>query len=212
MAGPAMGRILRKRLKQGFVSANLPLLHKRTLEVNYNNEFRSGIFADSSNIDLSLEFNRQFWGDVMLFSVEELAGFGYPDKKAGLPEISRTAYAMQDKLWNLYKKRQTEIIEKTASLSNHLSDNKFWRNSGHETEDAVKNLRLFCALVEKNFGVESVSMKNIKEQIREGSHIAMIINAIHSFHETDMAWNEVLKSALALPENCTEVYTTILEK
>ena len=199
MAGPAMGRILRKRLKQGFVSANLPLLHKRTLEVNYDNEFRSGISADNSSIDLSLEFNRQFWGDVMLFSVEELAEFGYPDKEIGLAEISKTAYAMRDKLWSLYIERQSEIREKTAGISNYLSNINFWWNSGTETEGAVKNLRQFCAMVEKNFGMESASIKNITDQIREGSHIAMIINAIHSFYETDIVWNELLKSSLSAP-------------
>lgn len=211
MAGPALGRILRKRLKQGFVSANLPLLHKRTLEVNYNNEFRSGISADNSSIDLSLEFNRQFWGDVMLFSVEELAEFGYPDKKAGLSEISKTAYALQDKLWNLYKDRQSEIAKKTAGISNYLSDAKFWWNRGPETENSVKNTRLFCALVEKNFGVDSASMKKISEQIKEGSYINMIINAIHSFYETDIAWNELLKSSLVMPANRRDICSTILK-
>src|SRR5574340_918440 len=68
MAGPALGRILRKRLKHNFVSANLPLLHKRTIQSSYSNEFRSGIAGTMNSIDLSLEFNRQFWGDVMLFS------------------------------------------------------------------------------------------------------------------------------------------------
>ena len=73
MAGPALGRILRKRLGHRFVSANLPLLHKRTTRTGYNNEFRSGVSEHLNSIDLSLEFNRQFWGDVMLFSIEKLA-------------------------------------------------------------------------------------------------------------------------------------------
>jgi len=201
MAGPVLGRILRKRLKQRFVSSNMPLLHKRTLQTNYNNEFRSGILADNSNIDLSLEFNRQFWGDVMLFAVEELAGLGYPDKRLGLSEITKTAYAMQDKLWNLYKERQAEIVEKTAGISNYLSNNKFWWNRGSETEGAVKNIGLFCALVENNFGVNSAGMKKISEQIKEGSYLTMIGNAIHSFYITDIAWNELLKSNLRMPAN-----------
>jgi hypothetical protein len=115
MAGPALGRILRKKLKRGFVSANLPLLHKRTIQADYSNEFRSGISADKNSIDLSLEFNRQFWGDVMLFSVEKLSGLGYPDKRLGLSEITKTAYQVQDKLWNLYKQRQTEIAENSTN-------------------------------------------------------------------------------------------------
>ena len=53
MAGPALGRILRKRLNHKFVSANLPLLHKRTIQSGYSNEFRSGISENMNSIDLS---------------------------------------------------------------------------------------------------------------------------------------------------------------
>lgn len=211
MAGPALGRILRKRLKQGFVSANLPLLHKRTIHANYSNEFRSGISTDKNSIDLSLEFNRQFWGDVMLFSIEKLADLGYPDKRLGLPVITETAYDIQEKLWNLYKERQTEIAEKTVKICDYLSHEKLWRNRGPETENSVKNITLFCSLVENNFGADSSGMKKISEQLKEGSYINMIINAIHSFYETDIAWNELLKSSLVMPENRRDVYSTILK-
>ncbi|MDH4233077.1 MAG: hypothetical protein OEW04_13755, partial [Nitrospirota bacterium] len=56
---------------------------------------------------------------------------------------------------------------------------------------------LFCTLVENNFGARSAGLKKISEQIREGSYINMIINAIHSFYETDLAWKELLKSDFA---------------
>jgi len=199
MAGPALGRILRKRLKQGFVSANLPLLHKRTIQANYINEFRSGISIDKDSIDLSGEFSRQFWGDVMLFSIEKFTDLGYPDERLGLPVITETAYEIQEKLWNLYKDRQAEIVVKTGKIGDFLSHKKFWWNRGAETESAVNNIKLFCSIVENNFGVNSTGMKRISEQMKEGSYINMIINAIHSFYETDIAWNELLKSKLVMP-------------
>lgn len=199
MAGPALGRIFRKRLRQGFVSANLPLLHNRTIQGNYSNEFRSSISSDKNSIDLSGEFNRQFWGDVMLFSIEKLADLGYPDKRLGLSVITETAYEIQEKLWNLYKDRQTEIAVKTGKIWDFLSHKKFWWNRGPETEGVVNNIMLFYSIVENNFGVNSASMKKISEQVKEDSYIAMIINAIHSFYETDITWNELLKSPLVTP-------------
>ena len=202
MAGPALGRILRKRLKQGFVSANLPLLHKRTMQTTYSNEFRSGIFREKNLIDISLEFNRQFWGDVMLFTLENLTELGYPDKRLGLPEITETAYDVQEKIWLLYKKRQDEIEAKTETIEQYLTDKGSWWNRGPGAEHALKNMGLFCSQIRNNFGGTSESMKKISGEIEEGASIAMIINAVHSFYEIDIAWNELLKSSLTVPLNC----------
>jgi len=196
MAGPVLGRILRKRLNHKFVSANLPLLHKRTIQSDYSNEFRSGISEGKNKIDLSREFNRQFWGDVMLFSIEKLAEIGFPDARSGLPEITGITHDIQAKLWNLYKERQAEITEKKTEIARYLSQKRFCWNRVPEAQDAVKNMMLFCCIVENNFGADSSGMKMISEQIKEGSHITMIINAIHSFYESDISWNELLKSEI----------------
>lgn len=212
MAGPTLGRILRKRLNHKFVSANLPLLHKRTIQSSYGNEFRSGISENMNSIDLSLEFNRQFWGDVMLFSIEKLAEIGYPDTRLGCSVITDITYDIQEKLWNLYKERQAEIAEKTSKTTRYISQNKFWWNKEPETQRPVKNMMLFCSVVANNFGAESSGMNKISEQIEEGSHVNMIINAIQSFYESEISWNELLKSELAAPSNCTEVCSTILKR
>ena len=211
MAGPALGRILRKRLNHKFVSANLPLLHKRTMQASYSNEFRSGISENMNSIDLSLEFNRQFWGDVMLFSIEKLAETGYPDTRLELSEIVEITSAIQAKLWDLYKERQAEIVEKTAGVARYLSQRKFWWNEEPEAQRALENLMLFCSVVESNFCAESSGMNMISKQIKEGSHITTIINAIHSFYESDISWNELLKSEMAEPSNCGEACSSILK-
>jgi hypothetical protein len=212
MAGPALGRILRKRLNHKFVSANLPLLHKRTIQSGYCNEFRSGVSENMNSIDLSGEFNRQFWGDVMLFSIEKLAEIGYPDKKLELSVITGIVYDIQAKLWDLYKERQAEITEKTAGISMYISQKKFWWNEEAGAERAVKNMMLFCSVVENNFGADSHGMKKISKQIKKGSHITVIINAIHSFHESEISWNNLLKSEIAAPSNCGGDCSTILNR
>jgi len=212
MAGPSLGRILRKRLRHGFVSANLPLLHKRTIQTDYRNEFRSGISTGNNSVDLSLEFNRQFWGDVMLFTIEKLAELGYPDRILGPDEITKTACDIQGKLWDLYKEGQTEIAEKTENIGSYLSHKEFWWNAGTETQEAVKNLRLFCSLAGYNFGTGSSGLKKISDQIKEGSYINVIVNAIRSFHEIDIAWNQLLKASLAVPLKCRDPFSPALDQ
>ena len=77
MSGPTLGRIIQAEIGARFVSANLPMLHKRTLESGGQSEFRPGIATATEMIapviDISGEFERQFYGDVMLFSIERLA-------------------------------------------------------------------------------------------------------------------------------------------
>lgn len=75
MAGPTLGRILKMELGARFCTANLPMQHHRTLEATGASEFRPGVLASEQRIDLSDEYERQFYGDVMLFTVEKGAVF-----------------------------------------------------------------------------------------------------------------------------------------
>jgi len=63
MAGPVLGRIIKSEIADRFVSANLPMLHKRTVEDIGQSEFRPGVNKKQSIIDLSEEFERQFYGE-----------------------------------------------------------------------------------------------------------------------------------------------------
>jgi len=80
MAGPVLGRILKAELGDDFISVNLPMLHKRTVDTLGQSEFRAGVVHKKDNIDLSDEFVRQFFGDVMLFSTIKLTESDYPKK------------------------------------------------------------------------------------------------------------------------------------
>ncbi len=52
MSGPTMGRMLKATIGPRFVSANLPMLHRRTLEVTGQAEFRPGVHDTNRSIDL----------------------------------------------------------------------------------------------------------------------------------------------------------------
>lgn len=84
MSGPTLGRLMKAGLGKRFVSANLPMLHTRTLDATGEAEFRPGVVTQANAIDLVDEFERQFFGDVMLFTVERLASLGFP--RQALPD------------------------------------------------------------------------------------------------------------------------------
>ena len=193
MAGPTLGRILRKRIGPKFVSANLPLLHKRTLPGKFKHEFRSGIRKGTDSLDLSAEFVRQFWGDVMLFSVEGLTDADYPDDcdETAIPgAVEKT----QERIWRLYREHQTEVGGKISRIKRLLEDPGRWWNLRTGTEESVRNLFGFCGVAERNFGPDSAALGKISGQIEEGSMTRDIVRAIGSFQEDDRLWREALKA------------------
>jgi hypothetical protein len=192
MAGPTLGRILKKRLGERFVSANLPLLHKRTLAENYTDEFRTGIHKGEDSLDLSGEFVRQFWGDVMLFSVVDLVEKGYPEIIDG-GEAASTVGKVQAKIWHLYEIHQAEVAEKISAIKRLIAEKGRWWNLQPDAKGSARNLLDFCRTAERNFGPDSVSLKKISRQREEGSMARKIADAILSFQEEDRLWGKVLK-------------------
>lgn len=192
MGGPTLGRILRRKIKGKFVSANLPLLHKRTITGNYTNEFRSGILQKGDTMNLSGEFQRQFWGDIMLFSAEALCDTGYPEKRIEASEIADIVGRVQDGMWNLYKGHQAAASAKVMEMRQLLTDPARWWNKGRATKSPVASLMTFASMVDKNFGTASGAIKTISDQIEEGSSTEKIISALNSFYDDERAWNELL--------------------
>jgi hypothetical protein len=199
MGGPTLGRILQSKIKGRFSSVNLPLLHKRTISGTNRDEFRSGVFEDRDTLDLSSEFFRQFWGDVMLFSVETLVASGYPVRYQEFQQIVEVVFKTQNDLWSLYRNKQAKTDKMLSKIRNYLSDSKYWWNSLPEMKDSLNNFRRFCSLAERNFGLKSESCKILSEQIKEDSYINLIIDAIHAYCEDDHLWDELLGRELILP-------------
>jgi hypothetical protein len=196
MAGPTLGRILKSKIKDRFVSANLPLLHKRTVP-GAGAEFRSGIKEKEETIDLSMECYRQFWGDVMLFSVEALTSAGYPVTPVDSHEIAKTVQRTRDKLWKMYREKFAGADERISRLRHCLSLPGWW-NGLRETEEAAKRFCRFCDLAGSNFGTKSEGWRRLSEQIREGGMLTRIIDAIRLYHEDEEAWGAAMEK-LAQP-------------
>lgn len=195
MAGPAFGRILRATIGGKFVSANLPLLHRRTIPEQNTTEHRSGLIRNQDTLDLSEEFCRQFWGDVMLFSMESLVGSGYPDRTLDRTEIAGVVGHVLNTINGLYLEHQANAASKLASLREFLSAPSLWWNRHDETKVAVRNLELFSSLCVQNFGPDSAAMALISEQITEGSQKDRIIDAIHTFSKDKACWSNLLETA-----------------
>lgn len=194
MSGPTMGRLLQAEMGERFVSANVPMLHKRTLETTGQSEFRPGVLdeAASQAIDLCGEFERQFHGDVMLFSMQKLTALGYPGRALAEAEVDATLTAMQGEMREKYRLKQREILDRLARLQTLLHDAAQWWNRMPELADAVANFESFAGNIEHNFGAASPCYARIDDPARRGDWRARQLAAISGLHANRQVWADAL--------------------
>lgn len=192
MAGPVLGRIIKADIAEKFVSANLPMLHKRTVSSIGQSEFRPGIDRTHKVVDLSGEFIRQFFGDVMLFSMEKLTTAGYPDQKLNLEDVSLLIQQVTHDLQGKYRTKHAEIIAKTEKLQAMLDNQQCWWNNMQVLEVAQQNFAEFLDNINLNFGTESIAYKSIEsKEIVDGYH-QCILDAVMSYHADMQSWQSIM--------------------
>jgi hypothetical protein len=178
MSGPTLGRIVKSELGPRFVSANLPMLHKRTVESGGQSEFRPGIETTEQRIDMSGEFERQFYGDVMLFSTERRpasADFSLID-------------SVREEMLGKYNARQKIILARVADLEAMLNDGTRW---WHDLPDTGR-FRHFGANLRHNFSAESSGHARINDPDRWQQWRADLLAAIERYPAERAAWAQAL--------------------
>jgi len=194
MSGPTMGRLLQAELGPRFVSANLPMLHKRTLETTGQSEFRPGVEDDSASpvIDLCGEFERQFHGDVMLFSMQQLTAQCYPGTVPGAAAIAETLRAMQIEMREKYRNKQAEILDRLARLTRLLNDPAHWWDGRADLASARAGFTTFAANIEHNFGAASPCQGRIDDAARREDWRTRQTAALVGLAANRQAWSVAL--------------------
>jgi hypothetical protein len=195
MSGPTLGRLTKAQLGPRFVSANLPMLHKRTVDGTSQSEFRPGISDVATRIDMCGEFERQFFGDVMLFSIERLTAAGYPGSRipAGIPSGHTTADFqctlddMRAELLAQYNTRREDILAKVARLRERLDDPTTWWSAAAHV-GAVTNFRNFLDNIARNFGDDSRYHERINSAENWQRWRADLLAAIERYPADAQAW------------------------
>ncbi|MDP2787256.1 MAG: hypothetical protein Q8O79_04180 [Pseudomonadota bacterium] len=198
MSGPTMGRLLQAEIGPRFVSANLPMLHKRTLEATGQSEFRPGVLDQSASpvicpvIDLCGEFERQFHGDVMLFSMQRLTALGYPGVELAEPVVVETLDTVRAEIREKYRSKQHAILERLDLLKTLLHDTSHWWNRTPELVSALANFESFAGNIEHNFGEDSPCYARIDDPARRDDWRTRQLAAITGFHANRLVWAEAL--------------------
>ncbi|MDP1928452.1 MAG: hypothetical protein Q8K62_08075 [Thiobacillus sp.] len=197
MSGPTLGRLMKAELGSRFISANLPMLHTRTLEATGAAEFRPGVVTEADCIDLTDEFERQFFGDVMLFTVERLAALGFPQQTLSSEILAAALDAVHTDMAMKYRTRHSEIVNRLAALTRLLDEPTHWWNLP-EHANALSHFHVFLDNMQRNFGADSAGHARIAAEAHWQAWRQRQLTALTRFHADRRVWNQAL-AALKQP-------------
>jgi len=197
MSGPTLGRLMKAGLGNRFVSANLPMLHTRTLDATGEAEFRPGVVTEADSIDLADEFERQFFGDVMLFTVERLAAQGFPQQAVSSEAVAATLDAVHADLAQQYRARHAEIVKKLETLTRLLNAPAHWWHAPAYAQ-ALAQFRAFLDNMQRNFGADSPGHARIASEENGQRWRQRQLAALARFHADRRAWNQALAALNSL--------------
>jgi len=192
MAGPTLGRLIKSTLGKKFVSANLPMLHKRTVEDISQSEFRPGIERSEQRVDLSGEFERQFFGDVMLFTVDTLTQSGYPDTPLTRDEIGVQIEQTGKQMQAIYASKHRQIIDHIEQLRSIVTDPAQWWNSDQGLTLSIDKITLFIENIDHNFGSSAEGYRLISDTRHTHQRYKEIQIALTSYEWDRVSWQSAL--------------------
>ncbi len=188
MAGPVLGRIIKAELAAGFVSANLPMLHKRTVDDLGQSEYRPGVERESEKVDLSDEFERQFYGDVMLFSMERLTALGYPQDEIDEMTVAATLDAVARDMKVRYLQKQEQIMRLLEQLLSLLNDADAWWNQQPGVEAARQQFEDFIRNVHTNYAAESPAWQKLHDPLHDENRKQSMRQALLGYQQQRSNW------------------------
>ena len=193
MAGPTLGRLLQASLGERFVQAHLPLLHQRIESGSGRSEFRPGVSRQAGQVDLSGEYERQFLGDWVLFSVAELVAQGYP-ADVGAEGIARALERAEQCLLDGYAETRRRVMQRLERLRELLDSPAMPWQGGQAMRSAEAKLRAFLESVQRNFAAESPAVVRLSDTAFRGLWKQRLGTALLGFDAATREWERLLES------------------
>jgi len=198
MAGPVLGRLLNDKLQEKFVSANLPMLHNRTVDDTGQSEFRAGVENHDSRIDLGNEFIRQFYGDVMLFSIKKLTEQKTSDENDDDLSIQTIVNDTYQSIRQNYIDKHHTVLQLKSQIQSQLNKTDNWWNDVTEatenTQRAKNNFNNFLENIQVNFDEASFAFQQISSDEHAKKYLHDIQHAIQHYQDDMASWQQTLNS------------------
>ena len=195
MSGPTAGRLIAAEIGHRFASFNMPNLHRRTTGTGAGDDFRPGVEADAARVDVSDEFERQFFGDLMLFSTEALVKEVDVTRPFAQDAIKAVVAQKEAELLALYQQKHDAIVERNRQLNALVFDaGHWWLPASEHAPDvahALRQVRAFVANIDRNFGEEALAWRQIQSAEHRAARKRQIVEALMNYRAERDAWDSL---------------------
>jgi hypothetical protein len=195
MSGPTAGRLIAAEIGERFASVNLPHLHRRTNEAGLGDAFRPGVelAADETqqHIDLSDEFERQFFGDLLLFTTESLASEADVREPFGDARVAEILAEREAELLALYRQKRDAILEKSRRLETLVFGAGHWWLDDPDCGGALRQVRNFLDNMAHNFGARSPAWAMIRSEAHRTRRRRQLTDALVNYRTGRDAWDSL---------------------
>ncbi|MBS4096070.1 MAG: hypothetical protein KGZ83_04440 [Sulfuricella sp.] len=193
MSGPTAGRLIAAEIGERFASFNMPNLHRRTTEAGLDGDFRPGVELDEAQqrVDLSDEFERQFFGDLMLFSTEELVKQADVTQPFAQGAIEAVIARKEAELLALYRQKQVAIVAKNRQLHDLVFNAGHWWLRAPESALALRQVQTFIDNIARNFGEHAPAWRQIQSAEHRAQRKRQIVEALMNYRAERDAWDSL---------------------
>jgi len=194
MSGPTAGRLIAAEINDRFASINLPHLHRRTTGADLSNAFRPGVERaddEQENIDLSNEFERQFFGDLMLFTTEALVSRTDVSKPFEKHLVMEVMEGKENELLAQYQQKHDAIVEKNRQLEALVFNAGHWWLDDPGLTGALQQVRAFIDNIDHNFGEQSFAWQQIQSGENRATRKQHIAEALMNYRTERTAWDSL---------------------
>lgn len=195
MSGPTAGRLIAAEIGHRFASFNMPNLHRRTTEAGPGDDFRPGVEADEARVDVSNEFERQFFGDLMLFSTEALVKQADVTQPFAQDAIEAVVAQKEIELLALYHQKHDAIVERNRQLNTLVFDaGHWWLHASEQAPGlahALRQVRAFIDNIDRNFGEHALAWRQIQSAGHRAERRRQIVEALMNYRAERDAWDSL---------------------
>jgi hypothetical protein len=191
MSGPTAGRLIAAEIGERFASFNMPNLHRRTTGAGPEDDFRPGVEIEAARVDVSDEFERQFFGDLMLFATEALVKQADVTRPFAQSVIEAIVEQKETELLTLYRQKHDAILEKNRRLNALVFEADHWWLGVDTLADALRRVRAFIDNIERNFGKHAPAWRQIQSAGHRAARKQQIIEALMNYRAERDAWDSL---------------------
>lgn len=191
MSGPTAGRLIAAEIGPRFASFNMPNLHRRITEAGLADDFRPGVEIEEKGIDLANEFERQFFGDLMLFTTEELVKCADVNKPFVREAVEAVINQKEIELLDLYLQKHEAIQQKNRQLSDLVFKSGHWWLEVPEPTRSLNQVRAFIDNIDRNFGEHALAWQQIQSSDHRAKRKQQIVEALLNYRVERNVWDSL---------------------